>query len=839
MKGGDRMKRRREQAKHKQNGNIMLITTIILLVLTIIVVSCINISGMQFKLSILERNTSNTYYLAESAIEKQVDAVNKSLESEISNLVKEVNDKYIDQISQINSKSKAEKILAAQGSSTIYEDLEYDTSEITNPKIRIKQDKLKLAMQDELYKYVKKHYVGKDLVYTVEGDRTAGNKTTITLKMEELSPLPANPNEFKVTVTAETKNGTTIYDRQELEAKIKIDVPDALDNQIHERYGWAFHASEFVDAPLTCFSDVVITSDTLNVIGDMLVKGDKKGTTYTNAAPGTGIDLTTSPFADPDQNGGVIANTGGKIVVTGNLYCHSNVMVSDGWGGSSRANGSSITVTGDVIANTVGIVDDYYEGGANQSPFGTSGQVSNASISVTNNVMVDNDVMIDRWVNGSPITVGGVIFGTSGGNETQTINGVNVADPNQSSGVFSQGPGSIITATGGIFVAGQPYITLQSGTLPMKLYESVGEPFNGVASWAGYQTNTEDPIENPKYLDAGPFQTYIQKNKVITALANSYAPAKVSASGTTTTCQAVFGAVQTAATAFFYQGGSTKVMSDFGATGDYSGVAELFSDTGIAKFYSGDTEFVDKAWAYNRILGSTNNNYKGLKGYMTAKRNVFYKQVANSGLTTLSFDEALIGLSGLEVKEWTYKDPIQVFDNGGSVDIGNLYVKEGINAEKPWPSIIVNRGSNPLTLTTTGGNVFEGIIISKGKVIINGDITIKGSVIIGGPELSSTNRESIMTGGNSGLSINGNVTIEADPSMLLKVIVKNHKQYRIILDALKITNYAGNTDLNSIMKQHNGNVKYSVGKVFFTKDSYLEIDTEKIKVNIQQIYKKN
>lgn len=109
MKGGDRMKRRREQAKHKQNGNIMLITTIILLVLTIIVVSCINISGMQFKLSILERNTSNTYYLAESAIEKQVDAVNKSLESEISNLVKEVNDKYIDQISQINSKSKAEK----------------------------------------------------------------------------------------------------------------------------------------------------------------------------------------------------------------------------------------------------------------------------------------------------------------------------------------------------------------------------------------------------------------------------------------------------------------------------------------------------------------------------------------------------------------------------------------------------------------------------------------------------------------------------------------------------------------------------------------------------------
>ena len=63
----------------KEEGSAMLITTIILLVLMVIVATTISISGMQFDLAMLNRNTSNTYYLAKSALDKQVDTMNKAM----------------------------------------------------------------------------------------------------------------------------------------------------------------------------------------------------------------------------------------------------------------------------------------------------------------------------------------------------------------------------------------------------------------------------------------------------------------------------------------------------------------------------------------------------------------------------------------------------------------------------------------------------------------------------------------------------------------------------------------------------------------------------------------
>ena len=149
-----------------------------------------------------------------------------------------------------------------------------------------------------------------------------------------------------------------------------------------------------------------------------------------------------------------------------------------------------IEVSKDLVAYTLGIVDDFYKNSANQSPFASDKQVSGAKINVSGNVMVDNDVMIDRWVNGGKINVEQSIFGVNG-SATGT-------DPNESSGVFAQGPGSQVIAKR-MFVAGQPYVTLAEGKKPLKLWESIGEPFDGVASFEGYATYDEQD-SNKNYL---------------------------------------------------------------------------------------------------------------------------------------------------------------------------------------------------------------------------------------------------------------------------------------------------------------------------------------------------
>ena len=83
--------------RHNHKGNAMLITTIILLVLSIIIASFISVSGMTMDMAVFKRNTSNTYYLAQSAVEKQVDTLNKAIENKILQIIeREIAPDYID-----------------------------------------------------------------------------------------------------------------------------------------------------------------------------------------------------------------------------------------------------------------------------------------------------------------------------------------------------------------------------------------------------------------------------------------------------------------------------------------------------------------------------------------------------------------------------------------------------------------------------------------------------------------------------------------------------------------------------------------------------------------------
>ena len=885
----------------KEQGSAMLITTIILLVLMVIVATAISISGMQFDLAMLNRNTSNTYYLAKSAVEKQVDTMNKAVESELSKLVKEISPTYINALVNLDDSLVA-----------------YDN---VSKKIKVIEAELRDTLQLKIYNYLKKNYMtrivntppspidypaldAKDpIVYNVQSDRVEDGYYTeikIIITDKDDTGVQLTNSNWRVIATATTKSSSspgTIYDQQTVEGIINVKLPASpIDNQIHEKYAFASSAPEIFSSAIISFSDVIVKDGgQLMVTGDMQVGGPQDIAGYV-ADPVNWPGVYEYPEAD--QNGGVIAMNGGKIDITGNLYCTNNVLATNGWGAASygagpsdtiNTNDTKINVTGDIIAYTVGIVDDYYKHSANQSPFSTTKQVSDTWIKAQRNIMVDNDVMIDRWVNGCTITAGKTIFGINAGADYAT----NV-DPNQSSGVFSQGTGSQIISER-MYVAGQPYITLASNKNPLKLWESIGEPFNGIASFAGYATFSENAA-NSKYLDPdSPLIGLIANDKIKTDFSKSYAVASVSGFDTNTsskrtginTCYHIFNKIESggtvknqgAALRFFYQGpyaSDAFKFEDFMKDGNTPTYTSYTTD--VQKIIKDIEDYTkgNKDGFFNNIgMNLPANNYRGLRGYMTLKRSVFYNGFVASGITDAgkpiktkftpgasevgAFKNSALPNAG---NTWSYATPIYVV-NGGTINLKDFYVDEGTGSYQPYPSIIINYGKDKkLTIKadTTDRKQFKGIIISQGPVETIGDLTITGTVIIGGPEdmpdpkneaslpspsASPTpsaspsptieNRKDIFDGKYAGLIINnGTVTINSDPNVINTISVKNHALYRQILDFLYCTDYTSKIKVSDIIAKQ-GNYTKPILK--YTNESILEVDTEGIEVAIKSLKK--
>ena len=62
--------------------------------------------------------------------------------------------------------------------------------------------------------------------------------------------------------------------------------------------------------------------------------------------------------------------------------------------------------------------------------------------------------------------------------------------------------------------------------------------------------------------------------------------------------------------------------------------------------------------------------------------------------------------------------------------------------------------------------------------------------------------------------------------------------YRQILDALKITQYAGHDDLKQILGPYKDDqLSYTAGKVFYSNTSTLDIKTQDIKMVTKQLRK--
>lgn len=887
------MRKKAVKKKRGQSGNVMLITVIILLILLVIVGTVINVAGMQFDLAFLERNTSNTYYVAKSGIEKQVDTINKALDTQLSTIAQEVSTTYLPKL--LPPSGDVDQLTVARGGA-YYEDFGYDSG--TN-KIYIKSPGttgLSTAMSSRIYDFIKTNFMfetdgttPKMVMYTVQSDRVKDSyKTKVMIKTEPIYDTLTTPptlikTAFKLIATAQTVNGTNIYDTQMVEAVVDIEIPTDIDNAIYESYKWVAGTPELLDSALTCFGDVVITKGgKLNVAsGSVRVKGSKKVSNYVKEASSNVVDVASSTITEADEMGGVIVSNGGSLQAV-DVYCINNIAVTNGFTGNTGDynHATEINVSGDAIAYTLCIVDDYYKNGDNQIPFTNKGE--NLNITIGKNVFADNDVMIDRWIKGDGVTpnisVQGTIFGLSDASETVKDNHGNILrlsdgttefkDPNSSSGIFSQGEDTIIEA-GRVFVNGQPYISLDHSSIPMKLWESVGEPFDGVSLWGGYAVGKEE-IGNKGYVVDSLYSDYIKKNKVRinSLLADNYAPAYISA-----VVKLVGGGMGSVS-------GEAQALISSNTEGFfYRGNYSLTTASGLSAFTNKDNNYTDKMYLlqqqqtshpfYNGAGGTladykkpgmygkdyaaptSMTNYLGMRAYVTAMRSVFYGKFNGAVPKELTFDD-VVDLSGLSSCNWSYANPIHILAGTSTIDLDDYKVTETTSGgilTGIYPTIIINPTNEILTLKQTGIDAFRGIIISKGDVVISGNVKVEGSLIIGGTNegANPVDRKTRIRGECLGayspsLLIGSGATLEiaANPDLFLKVKITNKSLLRQVTDGLKLTQYGSYNDLKKIMGptiNTSEKTKYTIGRVFYSKDSFIEIETSNIYTKIAELRK--
>jgi hypothetical protein len=939
--------------KKDEKGEAMLITTILLLVLVIIVGTTMNVSGMQWDMAYMQKNTSNTYYLAKSGVEKGVDVINKAVQAQMPVILEAARKAYLKDITDMD----IVRGIADNSGATLYAEkgLRYESDE---GKLIVDKGLLSGFIKKDIYTFLKNNFFKRsegdtEIVYEVKGDGQVEGAMATQIKITFIPKQGADLEKvdfenFIIRCQAQVGGRLDPKDTKVVEAAINIDIPSAINNEIHEAYSWLYNPAEIVDSAITCFSDVIVTGGAqLIVKGDVRVKGMVKETT---------VDTATGIIDAPemDEFGGIVVSNGGKLKVespfrtagailsgtesvygkqgnvmisskkpflapaatggaednhtsnTGNIYCVSNVATTNGWAldphdSSNTLVGNysldtSLEVDGDIIANALSIYDDFYAGGKNQSPFNGVRAVGNNKIYTKGNVFVDNDVRIDEYVKQSSITVGGSIFGISDGTigSKLTLD----RDPNLSSGIFNRGnDGSEIAEdktkieASGMFVNGQPFIRLTAGYFHA-LWESIGEPFEDVQGFSGYENDTGNTEGGESYLDkTSTIYSKIKMNQIklnieeplYDAERDIYTSEKVyTPTGTQVSANLKLRKYSNThlsdkdkALDFFYRGNSKVELPTLTSINNGYDLADYVfayykegrsvQEEAKAKkaYYSGG----DKALGGKKEMYFKNYNppdlheYMGLRAYMVAKRSIFFGKFESTLLKSLNFNQ-VIDLSQLQIpspeQPWKYETPIHIFNGRDTdeitVNIDDYYIEEAEGNYKPYPTIIINKSSAPLTITGGDRKEFKGFIISQGNVKIEGEITLEGSIIIGGStpipseEEVFTQRDKIMLGKDVGLSLSGGatkVTIIHNPDMLLKMNVADKVLFRSILDALKITQFKNppgtdKTNLAAILGPYDtGDIAYTQGRVKLSNQSVLDITTEDIKVKIKTMKKVN
>lgn len=594
-----------KQIKTNEKGSATFLTLIIVLALLVLMSAVTEIAYKQYEISDIQKKTSNAYYLAESAIEKTVDTFNKVLES-----------KNTDILEATRREALSNLYTTANGTPTTTFKW-YQLKSGTSPLIGEGYFKSNFSLEDamrlnsikQLITYIVSTgsvpkesvaYSGKYLLtfeseYETRSDEGISGNTTVQIQayldgndhdlindmFKEI--LPTGPNGevslsgldkfdlayikqnyasvnledvFKDILTIEavaTSPGDII---QRASAKVSLLEGIDLEDQLKEQYTWTANPPDLLNSAIVSFSDFVVQDGGQAIItGDLSVKGSK-------------VEETDKVTWEADEIGGVIVKNGGNLQVkvpaennsfesnnTGSIYTLGNVIATNGWTGQMDQYSleTQIQVEGNIVANTVGILDDFYDGDTvNNSPWDSSKQGSNLKIETHGNIFVEDDVRIDKYVKApSDITVKGVIVGIGDGELNQLsetvieTNGLGqsvqtvkkVPNPNTSSGVFNLGQANSSGALPyirayGMFVNGQPYISFDQGDKYHRLYESIGQPYEDVYHLENYRKPIHT-LGDPSYL----LEEEIETTRIIIDSLNTpnpyiYAPAIISAKPT-------------------------------------------------------------------------------------------------------------------------------------------------------------------------------------------------------------------------------------------------------------------------------------------------------------------
>lgn len=819
----------KEPIEQRQKGSIMLITVLLLIILTILLETCIHLAKRQMELVDIGRDTSHMYEMAESGVKQEIQLINEALENELPKIVAYIGECYLynDESGKgfiADEKAIDRAIDASNPATSKYDHIRYGyydpikgeetigrliIHENAHSKDVKKQKDMQAIVQELLYEFLTTYFLVDEekkegpepFVYEVQTDHQiegALTKVTVTPKARKDKKGKTILSEIILETQVETYVGegkekkTLALHHYETLAAIDVPPTNQLMPEIHEYYEWVNenNPSELLGSPLTVFGDLVIdgSNHILKVVsGDVQVKGTKQ----------TESAQQNHQLLERDEYGGVLVMNGGKLEVAESLYCLSNVVVSNGWHeGLSAADYSKETeliVEGDIIAHTVGILDDGYPSPESQRTFHRG---KNLHIKVGKNMIVEDDVVIDPFIEhgkySNDIEVDGAIFGMGSGLKVYEKGDARLVDPNKCSGIYSQGIDTLIAADR-MFIAGQPYIKIREESEPLKLFESIGAPFEGVAAWGEYAKVQPDVrLLSADYLEpSSPLYPFIRGDQVKTDIANSYAVEKISAidaSGRPQVGQEgrfpnlddarLFG--------FMFQGGTnwniTHFLKNETNWNHYAPIesashiemldntAYLFRETpeenGILNYYNGFKDYLGyrkmafKKWGEFDQTGkikdgdgsySPLSDFRGLKGYTMALRSVFFGKFkvtpSSDGVSDAAIKENVLCFSDVvdlsriqnekreKINAWSNETPIVVVNDAATIDISDFYkMEEG--TYKPQPTILINTSALPLTIQATkpGKNVFRGMIVSAGTLHLNGDIeplVIEGAVVAG------------------------------------------------------------------------------------------------------------
>ncbi|NLJ88081.1 MAG: hypothetical protein GX327_04770 [Epulopiscium sp.] len=852
-----------------EEGNALIMVVFLTLVMLLIAGAVMAISFSNVEVSDAYKKTSNLYYVAESAAEKLLDNANKILIAEMPKLMKEASDEAKATAFTENYKYLVFEDSPDDPADSVYKHNFYLVNE-ENEKNKLYEDKLSSKAFELIDNKFSSEPESLKIEYEVKDGR---NKIYVEGYFEKI-PDPAHPTGYKddallLKVKATLKNGADILSEFELEGDVVLAELKEHEEILLEEYRWKgdytnpdapeYNLPNVFRTPVLTFGDFVVTDG-----AEVTVDGDLRARGY---VPPPLID---GAFPELEQYGGVYVSNGSKLTVDGDVITLANVHTIADTGSSVETN---INISGDVIAHSVVIEDDYP--GLNPGR-GINDKISGHTINIGGDVYVDNDVAIDRYAESCNINIAGNLFGIS--NRPGSNN-----DPNNASGVYCIGKDSLITIGGNAFVHGQAWISFNNGRTFSRLYESIGEPYEEVDYLDKYRIG--DPAGDPIYLRER--KDYIKNNKVILLSHNNssnyfYAPERINASGH-------FYKV----TDIDYIGLGEELINSHGNFDEQHELENLLNKGGVS---SSQLLQINSNWASDaKAIPGTNNGvkaldviasssedykdylkgegpispfkrnyfadggtsfdsmgaYRGIEGYMFIKRDIFLKDLNTNSPTIdgmvnyMDFNKDIVyaesesggtttAYTDIESVTWSEDNPVYFTDTGsGAIEVIDISTfNDGIDVDDPIPTLIVDKGNGTIILTANGSlDKLKALIISNGRVIFDGVSEFEGQIITRGlvnhgdtgyaNEVVDTT--ALVRGEKAGILVRSNLLISHDENIIFKVKCKDYNLKRVVMDYIGLTSYSkDHTDDDKVNKI------ITIPTIGIEKDQKIELSPESV-----------